>query len=164
MARGRTRFGRCVIRRAPRPVQKSRRQERRRRRGRKESIASSVLPGQSSPTSASACTKDETSRWIIPAGSQLTRNRAQGRREDAAVAGMCAGFRAGDGNGHHLINETTEAVCTSRWAIARRGDEGRAEACERAPRGTPTDTFLLLSETAAAPRPALTCPSGADVS
>jgi uncharacterized cupin superfamily protein len=24
--------------------------------------------------------------------------------------GMCAGFRAGDGNGHHLINETTEEV------------------------------------------------------
>ena len=24
--------------------------------------------------------------------------------------GMCAGFRAGDGNGHHLINETEEPV------------------------------------------------------
>lgn len=26
------------------------------------------------------------------------------------TAGMCAGFKAGDGNAHHLINETTEEV------------------------------------------------------
>lgn len=29
--------------------------------------------------------------------------------------GMCAGFKAGSGHGHHLINETAKKCCTSRW-------------------------------------------------
>src|SRR5256885_5769361 len=114
MARGRTRFGRCVIRRAPRPLAESRRQERRRRRGRKELIASSVLPGQSSPTGASACTKDETSRWIIPAGSQRRRNRSS---------------RAG-GSSRTRTERRTEPPARARCppVCARRADPSRVQA------------------------------------
>jgi uncharacterized cupin superfamily protein len=38
--------------------------------------------------------------------------------------GMCAGFRAGTGNGHHLINETTEEVIYLEVGDRTSGDEG----------------------------------------
>jgi uncharacterized cupin superfamily protein len=38
--------------------------------------------------------------------------------------GMCAGFSAGDGNGHHLINETTEEVLYLEVGDRTPGDEG----------------------------------------
>ncbi|HYL01947.1 MAG TPA: cupin domain-containing protein [Steroidobacteraceae bacterium] len=39
--------------------------------------------------------------------------------------GMCAGFRAGSGNAHHLINETREAVVYLEVGDRTPGDEGR---------------------------------------
>lgn len=39
--------------------------------------------------------------------------------------GMCAGFRAGGGNAHHLINETREAVVYLEVGDRTPGDEGR---------------------------------------
>jgi uncharacterized cupin superfamily protein len=38
--------------------------------------------------------------------------------------GMCAGFRAGTGNGHHLINETDEEVVYLEVGDRAPGDEG----------------------------------------
>ena len=38
--------------------------------------------------------------------------------------GMCAGFKAGTGNGHHLINETTEDVVYIEVGDRTPGDEG----------------------------------------
>lgn len=38
--------------------------------------------------------------------------------------GMCAGFKAGTGNGHHLINETTEDVIYLEIGDRTPGDEG----------------------------------------
>lgn len=38
--------------------------------------------------------------------------------------GMCAGFKAGTGNGHHLINETTEEVVYLEVGDRTAGDEG----------------------------------------
>ncbi|HVY55918.1 MAG TPA: cupin domain-containing protein, partial [Thermodesulfobacteriota bacterium] len=38
--------------------------------------------------------------------------------------GMCAGFKAGDGNGHHLINETGEDVIYLEVGDRTPGDEG----------------------------------------
>lgn len=38
--------------------------------------------------------------------------------------GMCAGFKAGTGNGHHLINETTEEVVYLEIGDRSPGDEG----------------------------------------
>jgi uncharacterized cupin superfamily protein len=38
--------------------------------------------------------------------------------------GMCAGFRAGSGNGHHLINETAEEVLYLEVGDRTPGDEG----------------------------------------
>jgi uncharacterized cupin superfamily protein len=38
--------------------------------------------------------------------------------------GMCAGFKAGTGNGHHLINETTEEVVYLEVGDRTPGDEG----------------------------------------
>jgi len=38
--------------------------------------------------------------------------------------GMCAGFRAGTGNGHHLINETAEEVVCLEVGDRTAGDEG----------------------------------------
>jgi uncharacterized cupin superfamily protein len=38
--------------------------------------------------------------------------------------GMCAGFRAGDGNGHHLINETNEEIVYLEMGDRAPGDEG----------------------------------------
>lgn len=38
--------------------------------------------------------------------------------------GMCAGFKAGTGNGHHLINETTEEVVYLEIGDRTPGDEG----------------------------------------
>jgi uncharacterized cupin superfamily protein len=38
--------------------------------------------------------------------------------------GMCAGFKAGTGNGHHLINETTEDVVYLEIGDRTPGDEG----------------------------------------
>lgn len=38
--------------------------------------------------------------------------------------GMCAGFRAGTGNGHHLINETNEEVTYLEIGDRSSGDEG----------------------------------------
>ncbi|MBW4506287.1 MAG: cupin domain-containing protein [Scytonematopsis contorta HA4267-MV1] len=38
--------------------------------------------------------------------------------------GMCAGFKAGTGNGHHLINETTEEVLYLEIGDRTPGDEG----------------------------------------
>ncbi|HZM37451.1 MAG TPA: cupin domain-containing protein [Burkholderiales bacterium] len=38
--------------------------------------------------------------------------------------GMCAGFRAGSGNGHRLINETAEEVVYLEVGDRTRGDEG----------------------------------------
>jgi uncharacterized cupin superfamily protein len=37
---------------------------------------------------------------------------------------MCAGFKAGSGNGHHLINETTEEVQYLEIGDRTPGDEG----------------------------------------
>lgn len=39
-------------------------------------------------------------------------------------AGMCAGFRAGTGNGHRLINETSEEVVFLEIGDRSAGDEG----------------------------------------
>ncbi|MBS0055897.1 cupin domain-containing protein [Yersinia sp. Marseille-Q3913] len=39
--------------------------------------------------------------------------------------GMCAGFKAGTGNGHHLINETSEEVVYIEVGDRTPGDEGR---------------------------------------
>jgi len=38
--------------------------------------------------------------------------------------GMCAGFKAGTGNGHHLINETSEDVLYLEVGDRTPGDEG----------------------------------------
>ena len=38
--------------------------------------------------------------------------------------GMCAGFKAGTGNGHHLVNETTEDVVYLEAGDRTPGDEG----------------------------------------
>jgi uncharacterized cupin superfamily protein len=38
--------------------------------------------------------------------------------------GMCAGFKAGSGNGHHLINETEESVLYLEVGDRTPGDEG----------------------------------------
>jgi uncharacterized cupin superfamily protein len=38
--------------------------------------------------------------------------------------GMCAGFKAGSGNGHHLINETAEDVVYLEIGDRTAGDEG----------------------------------------
>jgi uncharacterized cupin superfamily protein len=38
--------------------------------------------------------------------------------------GMCAGFKAGTGNGHHLINETSEEVSYLEVGDRASGDEG----------------------------------------
>lgn len=38
--------------------------------------------------------------------------------------GMCAGFKAGTGNGHHLVNETTEEVLYLEVGDRTPGDEG----------------------------------------
>jgi uncharacterized cupin superfamily protein len=38
--------------------------------------------------------------------------------------GMCAGFKAGTGNGHHLVNETTEDVVYLEVGDRTPGDEG----------------------------------------
>ena len=38
--------------------------------------------------------------------------------------GMCAGFRAGSGNGHHLINETADPVLYLEVGDRTPGDEG----------------------------------------
>src|SRR5262245_63101667 len=38
--------------------------------------------------------------------------------------GMCAGFRAGTGNGHHLVNETAEEVVYLEIGDRTVGDEG----------------------------------------
>jgi uncharacterized cupin superfamily protein len=38
--------------------------------------------------------------------------------------GMCAGFRAGTGNGHHLVNETQEEVVYLEVGDRTPGDEG----------------------------------------
>ena len=38
--------------------------------------------------------------------------------------GMCAGFRAGTGNGHHLVNETDEDVVYLEVGDRTPGDEG----------------------------------------
>lgn len=38
--------------------------------------------------------------------------------------GMCAGFKAGSGNGHHLINETAEEVLYLEVGDRTPGDEG----------------------------------------
>ena len=38
--------------------------------------------------------------------------------------GMCAGFKAGSGNGHHLINETSEDVVYLEVGDRTPGDEG----------------------------------------
>jgi uncharacterized cupin superfamily protein len=37
---------------------------------------------------------------------------------------MCAGFKAGSGNGHHLINETEESVVYLEVGDRTPGDEG----------------------------------------
>ncbi len=37
---------------------------------------------------------------------------------------MCAGFKAGTGNGHHLINETAEEVVYLEIGDRTPGDEG----------------------------------------
>lgn len=39
--------------------------------------------------------------------------------------GMCAGFRAGTGNGHRLVNETSEDVVYLEMGDRSPGDEGR---------------------------------------
>lgn len=39
--------------------------------------------------------------------------------------GMCAGFRAGTGNGHHLINRTSEAVSYLEVGDRSAGDSGQ---------------------------------------
>lgn len=40
------------------------------------------------------------------------------------VPGMCAGFKAGTGNGHHLVNETPEEVIYLEVGDRTPGDEG----------------------------------------
>ena len=42
----------------------------------------------------------------------------------ALEPGMCAGFKAGTGNGHHLVNETAEAVVYLEAGDRIAGDEG----------------------------------------
>lgn len=42
----------------------------------------------------------------------------------ALAPGMCAGFKAGTGNGHHLINETAEDVVYLEIGDRTPGDEG----------------------------------------
>ena len=46
----------------------------------------------------------------------------EGRRQ--LSPGMCAGFKAGTGNGHRLINETTEEVVYLEVGDRTAGDEG----------------------------------------
>ena len=42
----------------------------------------------------------------------------------ALEPGMCAGFKAGTGNGHHLVNETAEDVVYLETGDRMAGDEG----------------------------------------
>ena len=43
---------------------------------------------------------------------------------DAGTAGCCAGFKAGTGNGHHLINETSDDAVYLEAGDRTPGDEG----------------------------------------
>jgi uncharacterized cupin superfamily protein len=38
--------------------------------------------------------------------------------------GMCIGFKAGDPNGHHLVNRSQSERCSSSWAAACRATRG----------------------------------------
>ena len=49
---------------------------------------------------------------------------AHRRRPNPALPGMCAGFKAGTGNGHRLINETTDEVVYLEVGDRTPGDEG----------------------------------------
>src|SRR5260221_14169470 len=51
-----------------------------------------------------------------------TRHTAEGRT--SLAPGMCAGFKAGTGNGHRLINETAEEVVYLEVGHRTPGDEG----------------------------------------
>jgi uncharacterized cupin superfamily protein len=42
----------------------------------------------------------------------------------ALATGMCAGFKAGNGNGHQLVNQTTEDVVYLEVGDRSAGDEG----------------------------------------
>lgn len=78
---------------------------------------------------------------------------------------MCAGFQAGQGSGHHLVNRTNTAVLYLKVGDRTEGDrvsypdddlqaslEGRS-CCFRHRDGSPYETRLLLSEPACSKPP-----------
>ncbi|MBD2104291.1 cupin domain-containing protein [Leptolyngbya sp. FACHB-261] len=67
-----------------------------------------------------AHTKQDEFVYILQGRPTLHTN--EGRTQ--LCAGMCAGFKAGTGNGHRLINETTEEVVYLEVGDRTPGDEG----------------------------------------
>lgn len=78
-----------------------------------------LLPGAVSSLRHAHTRQDE---FIYILQGHPTLHTDEGRRRLAP--GMCAGFKAGTGNGHHLINETTEEVVYLEIGDRTPGDEG----------------------------------------
>jgi uncharacterized cupin superfamily protein len=76
------------------------------------------------PNSASALRHAHTRQdeFVYILGGRPTLHTDEGRVRLAP--GMCAGFKAGTGNGHRLINETTEDVVYLEIGDRTPGDEG----------------------------------------
>ncbi len=67
--------------------------------------------------------RKEMTSGAQPCGqSDLARKAAQGHTR--LSPGMCAGFKAGTGNGHRLVNETSETVVYLEVGDRSLGDEG----------------------------------------
>jgi uncharacterized cupin superfamily protein len=67
-----------------------------------------------------AHTKQDEFIYVLQGNPTLHTDKARTRLRP----GMCAGFKASTGNGHHLINETTEDVVYLEVGDRTSGDEG----------------------------------------
>jgi len=65
-------------------------------------------------------TKQDEFIYIVQGNPTLHTNEGKTRLSP----GMCAGFKAGTGNGHRLLNETTEEVIYLEMGDRTSGDEG----------------------------------------
>jgi uncharacterized cupin superfamily protein len=78
-----------------------------------------ILPGGMSAL-RHAHTKQDEFVYILQGNPTLHTDEGRTRLSP----GMCAGFRAGSGNGHHLVNETGEDVLYLEVGDRTAGDEG----------------------------------------
>jgi uncharacterized cupin superfamily protein len=78
-----------------------------------------LAPGAISALRHAHTKQDE---FVYVVRGQPTLHTDEGRRRLAP--GMCAGFKAGTGNGHRLINETDEEVIYLELGDRTPGDEG----------------------------------------